>query len=286
VNPPGVTTWRLDGETRHDRLPLRVRRLATGAHQIEIDGPPGFMSQSQAVTVEKGKAPKVEITLEALKITGVFNSTPSGSSVSLIVDGKREPLGTTPAKAPLDPRHSYQVLFEKPGYVSVNRPVVFTGVADEQISVMLDKVAPGTGPGPGGVAIVPPHAGVGPIVHPEHDPRVQPPKDQPPKDQPPKDQPPKDQPPKDQPPKDQPPVVAKGNGSLMLGSKPPCDIFIDGADSGTHTPQRDLKLSAGKHKITLVNNEFGIKETFYVDIKPDAPNKEFKDYSDRLPQSP
>ena len=39
-----------------------------------------------------------------------------------------------------------------------------------------------------------------------------------------------------------------------------------------------------KHKITLVNNEYGIKETFSVDIKPDATEKQIKDYSDRLPK--
>ena len=80
------------------------------------------------------------------------------------------------------------------------------------------------------------------------------------------------------------PAVAKGTGTLLLGSKPPCDIYIDGKDSGLQTPQRDIKLSAGKHKITLVNNEYGIKETFSVEIKPDTVEKQIKDYSDRIPK--
>ena len=80
------------------------------------------------------------------------------------------------------------------------------------------------------------------------------------------------------------PVAAKGEGTLTLGSKPPCEIYIDGAATGQHTPQRDLKLSAGKHRITLVNNEFGIKESFSVDVKADEPTKMMKDYSDKLPK--
>ena len=45
-----------------------------------------------------------------------------------------------------------------------------------------------------------------------------------------------------------------------------------------------MKLSAGKHRITLVNPDFNIKETFAVDIKPDQTEKQIKDFSDRLPK--
>jgi hypothetical protein len=71
----------------------------------------------------------------------MFYSTPPGATISLIVDGKRESLGITPAKTKLDPRKSYQVLFEKPGYVSVNRPIVFTGALEEQLNVPLEKAS-------------------------------------------------------------------------------------------------------------------------------------------------
>ena len=70
---------------------------------------------------------------------------------------------------------------------------------------------------------------------------------------------------------------------LVLGSKPPCDIAIDGVATPLHTPQKEIKLSVGRHRITLTNGEFGINETFTVDIKPDVPEKLIKDYSDRLP---
>jgi hypothetical protein len=106
--------------------------------------------------------------------------------------------------------------------------------------------------------------------------------DKPPVDKPPVDKPPVDKPPVDKPPVDHP--AAGATGTLTLGSKPPCDIFIDGKATGQHTPQRDIKLSVGRHRITLMNNEFSIKETFNVDIKADAPEKMIKDYSDRLPK--
>jgi len=62
------------------------------------------------------------------------------------------------------------------------------------------------------------------------------------------------------------------------------EIFIDGKATGLSTPQKDIKLSAGKHKVTLVNNEFGITEKFVVEIKADQVEKQIKDYSDRLPK--
>ncbi|HEY0194757.1 MAG TPA: protein kinase, partial [Kofleriaceae bacterium] len=140
VSPAGVAQWRLDGELRTDRLPSRIRGISPGPHTVQIDPPPGFMSQNQQIGVEQGKAPKVEIVLQPINgITGTFESTPPGAQVSLIIDGKRQPLGPAPAKSPLDPRSSYQVLFEKPGYVSVNRPIVFSGGLEERVVVVLEK---------------------------------------------------------------------------------------------------------------------------------------------------
>jgi hypothetical protein len=75
----------------------------------------------------------------------------------------------------------------------------------------------------------------------------------------------------------------KPKGILVLGSKPPCEIYIDGSATGLHTPQKEIRMSVGRHRVTLMNNEFGIKESFNVDIKADAPEKLIKDYSDRLP---
>ena len=281
VQPGGVTQWKLDGDARSDKLPLQIRNVAPGRHTVYIEAPAGFLSQSREIVVERGKAPKVEITLSPIAgIHGVFESTPPGATVTLIVDGKREALGPSPAKAPLDPRQSYMVLFEKSGYVSVNRPVVFTGALEEKIVVPLEKasgsssvaVTPPTPPTPTVKPDRPKSSGTGPVTRIDSTPKP---------DKPPVEQPKPDQP---KPAVDKPDVVKAGNGVLKLGSKPRCEIYIDGSSTGLFTPQLNLKLSAGKHRITLVNNEFGIRETFSVDIKADDTEKVTKDYSDRLPK--
>jgi len=306
VTPAGVTQWKLDGEPRTDRLPSRIRGITAGSHTVQIAPPPGFLSQSQQVTVELGKAPKVEITLQPIPgITGQFESTPPGAMVSLIIDGKRQEIGPSPAKAPLDPRSTYHVLFEKPGYVSVNRPIVFSGGSEERVVANLEKAGDESmgGDNQGSAArTVEPKAVEPKAVEPKAVDRTPPHKvirPTPEKVVPAKGPPAKgtsarpatepgstsEATPDKATPETSAEVAAeaKGQGVLVLGSKPPCDIIIDGSTTGLHTPQKEIKLPAGRHRITLVNSEFGIKETFTVDIKADTTEKMIKDYSDRLP---
>ena len=311
VTPAGVTQWKLDGESRTDRLPSRIRGITAGAHTVQIAPPPGFLSQSQQVTVELGKAPKVEITLQPIPgIVGQFESTPPGATISLIIDGKRQEIGPSPAKAPLDPRSTYHVLFEKPGYVSVNRPIVFSGGSEERVVANLEKAGDeSTGGDNQGSAVkavepkaVEPKAVEPKAVEPKAVDRTPPHKvirPAPEKAVPAKGTPAKgasgrpatepESTSEATPDKATPETSAeataeaRGQGVLVLGSKPPCDIVIDGSTTGLHTPQKEIKLPAGRHRITLVNNEFGIKETFTVEIKADTTEKLIKDYSDRLP---
>nr|MBA3819879.1 hypothetical protein [Deltaproteobacteria bacterium] len=300
VTPAGVTQWKLDGEARTDRLPSRIRGITPGSHAVQIEPPPGFMSETQQVVVEAGKAARVDVKLQPIQgITGLFESTPPGATVSLIIDGKRESVGPSPAKAPLDPRLTYQVLFEKPGYVSVNRPISFTGVMEERTMVNLEK-ATAIASTDAGKATPTTTTTTTMVAKPDKEkpgPAVKPPGEgKPPEVKTPEVKTPEIKTPEVKPPDSkiddakvgtaEPKVDTKpkGNGTLMLGSKPSCEIYVDGAPTGLNTPQRELKLPAGKHRITLINNEFGIKEVFSVDIKPDETIKMIKDYSDRLPK--
>lgn len=338
VTPAGVTTWRLDGDVRTDRLPSRIRGIAPGAHQLAIDAPPGFLSQRQTITLVQGTTPKIEIVLDPIAgMKGTFQSTPPGAKVTLIIDGSREPLGKSPATASLDPRKTYQVLFEMPGYVSVNRPIAFSGSVHELINVELEPVSatggtqlqagvhvePSAAVAPSGAATVGPAASsatqvasVGNVAAAQTAavPNVAAAK-----------------------PAATPKTVAaatpaaaskaaavakpvaasktataaksrsvakpssasnssalakpdtspakvgeKRLGTLFLGSKPPCEIFVDGASTGKYTPQKDLRLTAGKHRITLINTDLGVRESFVVDIRSGQVHKVIKDFSSKI----
>jgi len=68
-----------------------------------------------------------------------------------------------------------------------------------------------------------------------------------------------------------------GEGTLMVSSKPPCDIVIDGKATGLTTPQRAIPLSAGMHKVTFVNEVAGIKKSVSVTISADQSTKLIQD---------
>jgi hypothetical protein len=68
-----------------------------------------------------------------------------------------------------------------------------------------------------------------------------------------------------------------GDGTLMISSKPPCEIVVDGVSTGLLTPQRALTLPAGRHKITLVNDEKEIRKTISVQVAADRTEKIIED---------
>ena len=257
VKPAGVTGWRVDGQPQTTRPPVLVK-TAAGKHQVAIDAPPGFMSVTQDVEVKAGETIEVVIELQPIDVVASFESTPPGAKVSLLVSGKRIEVGPTPTQYKIDPRERYDVVFEKDGYVSQTRPLVLSGSPEEKVVINLertqvasiksgggDKVAGGGGDKVAGGGGDKVAGGGGDKVA---------------------------------------GGGGKGEGTLSLGAKPPCEIFIDGRNTGLKTPQREIKLTAGKHKITLLNNEFGIKESFPVEIKANDTTKMVKDFSDRLPQ--
>jgi eukaryotic-like serine/threonine-protein kinase len=57
-----------------------------------------------------------------------------------------------------------------------------------------------------------------------------------------------------------------GTGTLRVNTRPWSKVFVDGRLIG-NTPQMNISLSAGRHTITLVNDDFGIRKTVKVDIR-------------------
>jgi hypothetical protein len=55
-------------------------------------------------------------------------------------------------------------------------------------------------------------------------------------------------------------------GTLRLNSRPWAQVSVDGHAVG-NTPQPNLQLSAGKHKIQLSNPQLGLAKTVTVTIK-------------------
>jgi serine/threonine protein kinase len=68
-------------------------------------------------------------------------------------------------------------------------------------------------------------------------------------------------------PQPDPGPVAGGNGTLRVQTRPWSQVFVDGRLIG-NTPQMSIPVSAGAHTVMFVNDEFGLRKTIKVTVKP------------------
>jgi hypothetical protein len=78
---------------------------------------------------------------------------------------------------------------------------------------------------------------------------------------------------------DKPVAETAAGGVIMVTSKPPCEILIDGKSTGLTTPQNAIPVSLGKHKVTLVNTEIGVKKTLTVTVTAGEATKVIQDFT-------
>ncbi len=197
-----------------------------------------------------------------------LDSTPSGATVTLIDRGKSTFLGTTPISTALDPSRQYDLVFShasKPTQVEHLDPSV-----TKRLAIVLGKSPK--------LAAQKPETPRPEIKKLETPKKLDVPKsvgaDAPKK---PAEEPKKPTvvDPFETAPKAEAP---KGDGVLMVSSKPPCEIVVDGVPTGLTTPQRALKLAAGTHKITLINGVEKIKKTVTITISADQPTKVIENF--------
>ena len=194
-----------------------------------------------------------------------FDSQPTGATVMLVDGGKTSFLGTAPVDASVDTSRAYDVVFTLDGHPTQVQHL--DANATQHVTAMLA----GHAPAPAVAAIAPaptpapaPAAPLAPPVpvHHHHVASAAPLTPAPA-------------------PAPAAPVTAKaatGKGTLMVSSKPPCDIVIDGHPTGLTTPQRAIPLSAGAHKVTLVNTSENLTKTVSVTIDPSTPTKVIQNF--------
>jgi hypothetical protein len=73
------------------------------------------------------------------------------------------------------------------------------------------------------------------------------------------------------------PAEPKGKGVLSIASTPSMEVWVDGRNSRAMTPVR-IKLLAGKHRVSLLDNQRGKARSFDVVIKPDEVTTVTKSY--------
>lgn len=189
-----------------------------------------------------------------------FDSQPAGATVMLVDGGKTSFLGTAPVDASVDSSRAYDVVFTLEGHPTTVQHL--DAAATQHVTALLSGSAPAApqvavavahAPTPAPVAPAPVHhhAAPAPLVPAPTAPEA---------------------PTKARAPAKAAPAAA-GTGVLMVSSKPPCDIVIDGRPTGLTTPQRAIALPAGSHRVTLVNASENLTKTVNVTITADQPTK-------------
>ena len=223
---------------------------------------PSPSSNSVAQSGGEPSAPEDTAAKAPMLVDVRIDSTPSGATVTLVDRGKSQFVGKTPVNATFDTSREYDLVFTFPNKAtqqkhlnaSTTRHVAVTLAEPPNAQPALVS-APISAPRHVEKAVVekPPAS---PVRKPSAEPVPASPVKKPGKAA-------------------AEPVL--GEGTLMVSSKPPCQIVIDGKPTGLTTPQRSITLPAGNHKVTLVNSEKDIKKTVSVQITANSTEKVIED---------
>jgi hypothetical protein len=233
-------------------------------------------TSSQPPPVRQVKTASGVIELVDVRI----DSRPSGATVMLVDRGKTSFLGSTPLATSLDPSRKYDVIFTLPGRPTQMAPLDPSRTS--RLDVTLGRTSGSRATRPAGprferdepkgeaakldTKVAPKlddQVGATPArkAEPTPDKRAAEPK--------------RDK--KSAEPKAAGADEEAGEGTLMVSSKPPCEIWIDGKATGLTTPQRSISLPAGTHEITFVNPAERIKKTVSVAISAGQATKLIQD---------
>ncbi len=250
-SPPGAKVF-LDGAELGGVTPLRVGNLVPKAHTVKLELR-DFRPQTINVDVKPGQDQSLpRVVLQPLRVRVRIVSVPSGGDVSVSRGGERRALGHAPVDVTLENDGApWAVEVSKSGYQNFEQSVVLdSGERDITVRAELSRSGGGGGeasaPSPAPVARAP--RASRPEPRPERvverpEPRPEP--------------------------RDEPVASSSGGGgtgTLRINSRPWSQVVIDGRPIGS-TPQMNVPLSEGTHKVTLINPEFDIKKTLTVKIK-------------------
>jgi PEGA domain len=231
--------------------PASPAPAAEPAHgSVVAAGPPAPASPAAEPALAPASAPSATPTPSSF-VDVMIVSSPPGATVTLVDHGLTLLIGSTPITTALDPSRKYELIFSHPSRATwvesidpaqTRRVDVKLGPATKAEAKAEAKLAAARASAPAARASTP--AARETAASRAEAPRAE-----------------------------KAVATPAGEGILMISSKPPCEIVIDGKPTGLTTPQREIPLPAGAHKITLVNKAEDINKTISVQITADQPTK-------------
>ncbi len=219
----------VDGEEIEERTPVRLTALAPGSHTLQVENGARYRQYQTQVEVQRGQVLELpRVRLELVRVTVSFTSEPAGAAVTLVHGRARRSVGTTPTSADLDlDETAWSAEMALAGYEPWSRAVEPLP-GQEELEVRAELARRAIATGPR------PHP-VGPRRNPPDT-------------------------------GNNPPPSGGGPGTLRVQTVPWSQVFVDGQLIG-NTPQTNISLPAGSHRVTLVNPDFNIRENVNVTIE-------------------
>jgi len=246
---PGGARVLVDGREWAQRTPATVSDLAPGAHTVRVEGGAQYEpweTQLQLVAGQVLALPRTSLALRAVSVE--FRSVPEGAQVTLVRGTERRIVGLMPTRAEVEVAGgAWAVELSRDGFETTTRELTLPpGVPSTNFDATLAeraRVAPSRPAGGGArpAARPAPVAASRPSGGGETRPATG----------------------------GGGAVSSGGTGTLRINTRPWSQVYVDGALIG-NTPQMNIPLRAGAHRVTLVNTEFNIRETITVNIAAGA----------------
>jgi len=253
TSPSGAAVL-LNGQSLSGVTPLRVGNLLPRAYDVRVKLA-GFKEHQAQVEVRSGvdlSLPRVALAPERVRVR--VTSEPSGGEAVITRGSERRVLGRTPIDVTLEnDGSSWNVEVTRNGYESYAQPISIEGGAAELSvrAVLSRKSSDEESPALAGSE--PPRSArsaasaasdsepSAPSVSPSKESSASSSKES--------------------------ADSAGGQGTLRINSRPWSQVTIDGRAIG-NTPQMNVALPSGNHRVTLVNPEFNLKKNLTITIKP------------------
>ncbi|MFT3922501.1 MAG: PEGA domain-containing protein [Myxococcales bacterium] len=232
--PPGAKVF-LDGQELGGLTPLRVGNLVPRRYDVKVRLN-GYREASIPVEVRAGVDQSLTRTvLEAQQIRVRVTSEPPNADAAVSRGGERRPLGKTPVDVTLENNGTPWVLeVSKKGFENHSENLTSPSGSNE-LAVRAVLMKSTTAVAASDDTAVTTTRGPGVVRRDPVAPR--------------------------------PRGASGGTGTVRLNSRPWSQVFVDGKMIG-NTPQMNLQMAAGDHRITLVNPEFGLRKNITVSVKP------------------
>lgn len=252
TTPKGASVV-LDGRVLDKKTDIRIEETS-GSHTIQIRYPgyhPWPLDKPHRFDLKPGVNPTIKQTLIPRRLQLVIsaaNVKRDAARFSVYKDGAKILSGTVPKTTTIrqvDPRASYRVVISAKGYPAWSKKLVLGGT--DEVSVHAPFAGKEVSSGMNSVYTPPPR----PVMRYTYTPPVM-----------------RDRPPRPMIREPRPVMTTSGGGAygiLRINTKPWTKVYVDGKLKGT-TPLMKIRLKAGRHKITMLNNGKGIRKTIWVTI--------------------